>query len=73
MKSTRKPALEILGEGMDTTCQNHERCGREAGYCEACVEALLQDERARCAQVAEASPELLGRDIATLIRKLQTD
>jgi hypothetical protein len=58
---------------MDTTCQNHERCGREAGYCESCVEALIQDERERCAKVAEARSAMLGRDIAAEIRKLQTD
>lgn len=57
----------------DTTCTNAERCGREAGYCEACVEALLQDERARCARIAESLPGMNGRGIAALIRKLQTD
>lgn len=56
----------------DTICTNAERCGREAGYCEACVEALLQDERARCARIAER-PGMNGRDIAAEIRKLQTE
>lgn len=55
---------------MKTTCTNHERCGREAGYCEACVEALLQDERERCARIAESGQR---KDIAAQIRKLQTD
>lgn len=54
-------------------CTNAERCGREAGYCSACVEALIQDERARCAQLADAQPDTPGRDIATEIRKLQTE
>lgn len=36
------------------TCLNNERCGREAGYCSACVDALVADERERCAKVAES-------------------
>lgn len=54
----------------NTICTNAERCGGEAGYCEACVEALLQDERERCARLAEG---MKARDIAAEIRKLQTD
>jgi hypothetical protein len=38
------------------TCLNNERCGSEAGYCSACVDALIADERERCALLAE-SPE----------------
>lgn len=57
----------------DLICTNQERCGREAGYCEACVNALFQDERNRCALVAEARPKMGGLAIAAAIRKLQTE
>lgn len=54
-------------------CTTFERCGGEAGYCAACVSALLEDEKNRCAKIAEARPLETGVAIAKAIRESETE